>query len=389
MPNTTLPKTTWIAAGFVVLAAWPAMAQETETESARIEAELLALREQIVLIRERLEESMAERQGALRAVANAERVVSDAERKRRETLAQLNSTEQTIDLLSGELDRVVEHVAVSASQLSGQLVLAHRTGRQSRLKVLLNQEDPRVATRKLAYHGYLSRLRLVWMEQLRSDLRELAVTRDRLADEHDRFSRLAEQQQLAIERLEQARIDRAAALAQIEQRVQSRREVLAGLERDALELSRLLDELSIALADIPPEADVPPIHELRGHLPPPLDGRPSQRFGESRNGELRWNGWLMPAAFGTDVQAIAYGRVAYADWLRGYGLILIMDHGDGVMSLYAHNEALLRSVGDWVGPGEVIASVGDTGSPAGSALYFELRENGEPVDPDGWMRRHN
>jgi murein hydrolase activator len=111
------------------------------------------------------------------------------------------------------------------------------------------------------------------------------------------------------------------------------------------------------------------------------------RFGEHRAGDLSWNGWLIQAQGGQEVSAVAYGRVAYADWLRGYGLILILDHGDGFMSLYAHNEALLRDVGDWVRPGDLIATVGNSGGVAETGVYFELRRNGRPVNPSGWFAR--
>ncbi|MCH8476991.1 MAG: peptidoglycan DD-metalloendopeptidase family protein, partial [Wenzhouxiangella sp.] len=199
---------------------------------------------------------------------------------------------------------------------------------------------------------------------------------------------LAERQQQDIDRLESARAERQTALALVEQRIQSRQEELSALENDAAELARLIDELAQALADIPPEIEVPAFSELRGQLDQPVAGGTSQRrFGEPRAGELVWSGWLYAAPGGTEVRAVAYGRVAYADWLRGYGLILILEHGDGFMSLYAHNEALLRDVGDWVRPGEVIATVGDTGGAGQTGLYFELRRDGQPINPAGWIRR--
>nr|WP_240451243.1 peptidoglycan DD-metalloendopeptidase family protein [Wenzhouxiangella sp. XN201] len=119
----------------------------------------------------------------------------------------------------------------------------------------------------------------------------------------------------------------------------------------------------------------------------PVDGPVRAAFGDRRSGDLEWSGWLIGIDSGQEVHSIAHGRVAYADWLRGYGLLLILEHGDGFMSLYAHNEALMRDVGDWVAPGETIAVSGRSGGIAEPALYFELRREGEPIDPAQWIDR--
>ncbi|OAB56815.1 hypothetical protein AY599_06505 [Leptolyngbya valderiana BDU 20041] len=261
----------------------------------------------------------------------------------------------------------------------------YRQGGQSRLKLLLNQDDPRTLNRQLAYQGYLSRRRLAVVEDLQSTAASLQANRDRLLEERTELERLAARQDANIRRLAEARGVRESALEVIERRVQTNQEQLVELQNDERELARLLDQLAASLADIPPDADVPSIADLRGQLPRPIAGQPRHRFGDRRSGELTWNGWLIPAETGTDVEAIGHGRVAYADWLRGYGLILIIDHGDGFMSLYAHNEALLRDVGDWVNPGEVIASVGNTGGVETTGLYFELRRNGDPINPARWL----
>ena len=127
---------------------------------------------------------------------------------------------------------------------------------------------------------------------------------------------------------------------------------------------------------------------FRGQMPWPVGGRPSNSFGARRgNGGLRWQGLVIPATEGSEVTAIHHGRVVFADWFRGSGLLLIVDHGDGFMSLYAHNEALLRDVGEWVSAGSAIATVGSTGGMAESALYFEIRENGKPTNPSSWLNQ--
>jgi len=141
------------------------------------------------------------------------------------------------------------------------------------------------------------------------------------------------------------------------------------------------------LADIP--ANLGKQHDLnglKGRMPLPAEGRVKHAFGQPRTGGLRWQGWLIDAKPGSEVKSVAYGRVAYSDWLRGYGLLMIIDHGDGYMSLYANNESLLREVGDWVEPGSDISTVG-TSPVNGDGLYFEIRKNGKAMDPAVWLKR--
>jgi murein hydrolase activator len=370
--------------GLALLIASPLIAAAADDRD-EIEARLQSLRVQIDTIRERLDEELAERDQALDALASAEREVSRTERARRLTVAEIERLDARIQALGEEQLELQSTVAASARALGMQLVLAYRHGGQSRLKLLLNQDDPRQLNRHLAYHGYLSRARLKTIDELSAGLEDLARLQTELEIEREQYRMLARRQQSELEQLESARVLREQALVVVEGRIQTRQQELAALEQDAAELARLLDQLATALADIPPDIMAPSIADLRGQLPHPVRGTLRQRFGDHRTGDLSWNGWLIIAESGTEVRAVAHGRVAYSDWLRGYGLILIVDHGDGFMSLYAHNESLLRDVGDWVGPGEVIASVGNSGGVSEIGLYFELRRNGQPINPAAWL----
>jgi septal ring factor EnvC (AmiA/AmiB activator) len=364
------------------ISAWAQIESEDE---AALAARLEAVRAEIATIQARLSADLGERDAALDRLADSEREVSRAERARRETGTRMEDVEADIAGLDAEREELQSALATLGQALAHQLNVVYRQGNPSRLQILLNQDDPRRLNRQLAYHGYLSRQRLDAVAALRRTTEALEANRLELIETQAALQRLAAQQDANIAELAQARERREAALEVIEDRVQTRQQALASLQEDERELARLLDQLAASLADIPPDADVPSIAELRGRLPRPLRGEPRYRFGQQRSGELTWNGWLIPAATGSNVQAIGHGRVAYADWLRGYGLILIIDHGDGFMSLYAHNEALLRDVGDWVNPGEVIASVGSTGGVELSGLYFELRRNGDPINPARWL----
>ncbi|MGY6630638.1 MAG: murein hydrolase activator EnvC family protein [Wenzhouxiangella sp.] len=372
----------------VALASLPSAAQgPAELDPAELEQRLEALRAEIARIRDNLTETLRERDAEAEALREAERSVSSAERQRRETLASIEVLNERIERLEDRRGELEASVAQAATALGRQLTLVYRQGGQSRLKLMLNQDDWRQINRHLAYHGYLTRARLNLVDELRQALTALENNRLELLAERAALELLAAEQADALARLDAARARRAEALAAIERQVISERQRLQTLEQDAEELSRLIDELADALADIPPDIEAPNLVELRGQLPMPVSGPVRQRFGSRRAGDLVWNGWLIGAEREAEVRAVAHGRVAYADWLRGYGLILIIDHGEGFMSLYAHAEALLRDVGDWVRPGDVIATVGSSGGVPESGLYFELRRDGRPVDPAAWLAR--
>jgi septal ring factor EnvC (AmiA/AmiB activator) len=147
--------------------------------------------------------------------------------------------------------------------------------------------------------------------------------------------------------------------------------------------------LSEVMAGFPVDTDEP-FASVKGKLAWPVQGRIAGAYGQPRGaGPVKWSGVLLEAAAGTQVRAVYHGRVAFADWLSGLGLLVIVDHGSGYMSLYGHNEALLKEAGDWVDPGEPIAQVGDTGGQARAGLYFEIRLNGEPIDPNPWIAKRS
>lgn len=374
----------FVAAALLGIAVSSTRAQEDREVVA---AELDRVRSEIDQIQSRIDANLGDRDRLLGQLAEAERAVGRARRAQLETDQALTAVRSEIAGLESRRSTLEEQAGERASELALQLVTAYRQGSQSRLKMLLNQDDPRRLSRRLAYHGYLSRARLAAIEELRDTVAALETTRAELAAEAERLSSLLEERREETRRLETAMAQREEALGALENRLASDRERLADLERDAAELTQLLEQLADVLADVPADIAIPPFQELRGQLEMPVSGRVQQAFGDHRSGELRWTGWLIDADTGDEVKSIAHGRVAYAEWLRGYGLLLIIDHGDEFMSLYAHNEALMLDVGDWVAPGDVVALAGRSGGVSESALYFELREGGRPVDPAGWINR--
>lgn len=272
-------------------------------------------------------------------------------------------------------------------RLAELLRTAHAMGRADVLRLLLNQEDPVRAGRVLSYFAYFNRDRVSRIEAVESRAQRLASLAKDAEREVGRLAELSSRQEATRLRLEAAKADRATALAELEKTIAGGEDDLALLQRDAENLRLLVEHLR-QRAEIHAELEVQrqPFAERRGHLAwPLLEGRLSAPFGSTKpDSDLSLDGVLLVAQEGEEVRAVYDGRVVYADWLRGFGMLLVIDHGDGYMSLYGHNEALLKEVGEWVAAGEVVALAGNSGGRDEPVLYFAIRRNGEPVDPATW-----
>lgn len=362
------------------------LAAQTPT-SEDVQAELDALKQNIESISRRLEAERARRKSEQAELARIEQDLARIALELRTTrteLAQARNRERELQDRASELETTVE---ARRRALGEQLRIAYRIGRQSRLKALLNQEDPAEISRVLALHGYLGRARLDAIAALNRELQRLEAVRAEQQQVAARLQSLAERQAAAKAGQDEALARRQVALEALDSSIRDQAERLAEMREAAAELEALLGELASALADIPPDTQIEPFAELRGKLPMPVDAPVRAAFSDVRSGNVTWQGWLIETEVGAPVNAVAYGRVAYADWLRGYGMMLIVDHGDGFMTLYGQNQSLIAEVGDWVAPGDVIALAGNTGGNSAPGLYFQIRRDGQPVDPARWMNR--
>ena len=305
-----------------------------------------------------------------------------------------------VDTIEGRIDALVARLAELAGEqaslaarrdtqqarVAEELRQAWASGGDSSLKLLLNQEDPAALARVLAYYRYIAAARSEALAGFRATLGELAAVEASAAARRDeldaeRKALLARQRDLAT-----ARDRRRQAVAALAASIAERDSELARLARDAEALEDVLGEIEAAIRDLAIPANYQPFTAARGTMPWPAAGHHANRYGRPRNqGKMRWRGVTINAAAGSTVAAIHHGRVVYADWLRGSGLLLVLDHGEGYMSLYAHNESLLREVGEAVRSGAPIATVGSSGGQDKTALYFEIRKDGRPVDPATWI----
>lgn len=319
-----------------------------------------------------------EREVASAAVASRELAAAVAEQTRvAEGLRARQREEQTA--LQSELEIWADMIRT-----------AHLIGRADRVRLFLNQEDMTRASRALAYHAYLNREQARRVSTIQSRISRLMHLATNAGHEATRLAHLAESQQQAYQRLEQARLERATILARLEDSIASQSLDLKSLERDAESLRRLVEHLR-QRAQIAAELDITreSFQDRKGQIAwPLLTGEVVAAFGsQTENSELNLDGVLLAAREGEEVRAVHDGRVVHADWLRGFGLLLVIDHGEGYMSIYGHNQALLKEPGEWVATGEVIALSGNSGGHDEPVLYFAIRHQGTPQDPSGWCGR--
>lgn len=273
------------------------------------------------------------------------------------------------------------------SELELQLRQAYIAGEEDLLRTVLSQGDAVQIGRQLVYYRYFARQRKGLLETVREQLRALEETAAAVAQEKARLTGIQKKRQKRLNELSSVRDERRLALAKINRKIDSRGDQIEQLRIEAEDLESLVAELT-RLWSTQKLSDSTPFRQSKGRLDWPAEGRLTRKYGQPRaDGQLRWEGVLLSANAGAEVHAVHQGRVVYSDWLPGLGLLVIVEHGDGYLSLYGHNQDLITEVGDWVGPGAVIAHVGDSGGQASPGLYFEIRKDGQPVNPSDWVRR--
>lgn len=352
------------------------------------EAELRELRSRISALQRQLDEDQQDRGTRQQELDRVERRISTLHAGLREARREIAQRNASISDLNTRRVTREEQLLRQRGEIARLVYGSYLLGNNSYLKMLLNQEDPATFGRMLGYYRYLSAARVAQMERLRQSLRELDEILSRLTTERQRLKEAEAGKIRQQQRLEDRRDERRQILAQLEQKISTRSGELSRLKRDEQRLQRLVKELRQVLTDLPPDiSSRKPFSDMRGQLQLPVKATISARFGEPKAaGSGRWQGLLLSADEGASVRAVYRGRVAFADWLRGFGLLLIVDHGDGYMSLYSHNQLLLKQVGDWVETLEPIAQVGTSGGLRDAGLYFEIRHNGRPRNPLRWCR---
>lgn len=366
--------------------------------SADEQEELQILRERIISMQRELDKTSESKSEAADALSESERAISDSNRK----LNELAARQRAADIKLGELQ--VREKKLSNS-LSGQQALLGKLlhqqylgGKQEYLKLLLSNENPNQVARDLQYYQYIIRNRATWLSALRDDLAALNEVSKATRENHAELSSLRTEQAAQKRILEQQKQSRQRMLSQISTQLRQQRREINRLQRDENRLAQLVEKLTRMLAqpkssslfrnDTLPDNrfDGKPFSQLKGKLVLPVRGEITNRFNAPRpDSTVRWKGLFVRTSSGQPVKAVAAGQVVFADWLRGFGNLLIIDHGKGYMSLYGNNETLYKQVGDMLHGGDPIAAVGNSGGNEDFGLYFELRFESKPLDPMKWM----
>ncbi len=370
----------------VVRAEEPDDAQRAAQEK-QAKQKLDAVRSEIRSLTEQQHATAGERGEAARTLRDKELALAAVAKD-------LHALDDKLAAQQAQLDQLNEHRVTLEATLKSQrealaalLRSAYAIGDHEELKLLLQQDDVAAISRVLAYHRYFQRAEVGQIDRLLGDLKQLADVQVSIEAANTelaatRAARSAESGKLEVERAEREKL-----VADIDAKLKDQGARIAALGKDETALTELLERLRDLFADIPKQlAGAEPFASARGRMNWPLQGKVVTAFGASDESGRRSSGLLLAAKNGTPVHAISHGRIAFADWLRGYGLMIIVDHGDGYLSLYGCNETLLKDVGDWVDAGDTIASSGASGGAKTPGLYFELRTKGQAVDPHGWLR---
>ncbi len=406
-----------LALVFLTLLLTPAIADE-KTDAQK---QLDAARADVAELKQLLEKLQQEKSGVQQALKKTESEMGQLEKQVKGLQQDLKKSEDEIQRLDGEKKKL-EGARLEQQRLIGiQARAAYQSGRQEYVKLLLNQQNPEKFSRTLTYYDYLSEARMEQLATFNETLRQLANVEMDIANQQNQLLEQKSALDGRREQLASVRKERQLALAKLNKEFSARDQKLKAREQEQANLARVLKTIEETLARQAREAEAArqqallaereqprsgtkannngplvsagasfggPFAKARGQLPWPVNGRLVARYGTPRGGDARtkWDGVLIGAAAGSQVHAVHGGRVVFADWLRGAGLLVILDHGNGYLSLYGHNQSLLKDAGDVVKAGEAIATVGTSGGQDIPALYFAIRQQGRPIDPAQWCR---
>lgn len=366
-----------------------AQAGLSEAEKQEKQHQLEILRKRIDKLKQELTSRRSLYSEVVQQLQQIETQIGQRVKTLRRLKRRLQQQNRKLDKLRQEQRQLQTELDTQRELLGQQVKAAYVIGRQEYLKLLLNQESPAAVGRVATYYDYFNRARSQHIEESLVIIAKLETVEQQIQQQREKLQALHRQESNHKQTLEKDFRQRSQVLISLKQEIHSKDKHLAQLVEDEQQLQKLLRSLDRELNDIlMGEGTRPNFAQQRGRLVWPARGEVRRLFGKSRNaGKLRWNGVLIDSREGNTVYAVARGRVAFADWLRGYGLLMIIDHGDGYMSLYGHNQGLIKEVGDWVEANEAIAVVGNSGGQDLTALYFEIRHNGKPTNPAYWCRR--
>ncbi|KPQ29282.1 MAG: Membrane-bound metallopeptidase [Marinobacter excellens HL-55] len=355
---------------------------EQEVTPAQVEA----LKKRIASIDKWLVSAEKNRSDLEKQLVANERRISELTRERRSLRVQADVQQRRLTELQKQENELATTLEKQREGLKKQIRAAWMEGDAPALKILLNEIEPGMIARTMTYYEYLSRDTVTRLEAFQASLRELKAARAEVQASRIELAQTEANLEQRQQQLADSRKEREQTLAALNTDIRNRRGEREDLEANRERLERLLEEVQQAIASIPAPNESRPFKSLRNSLPWPAKGRVVSNYGAAyADGKLRRNGIIMNTREDAEVKAVHYGRVVFANWLRGFGLMTIIDHGDGYLTLYGHSSSLFTEPGDWVAAGETVALAGRTGGTEDPAIYFEVRQNGKPVNPRNWL----
>ncbi|WP_460311361.1 murein hydrolase activator EnvC family protein [Aliiglaciecola aliphaticivorans] len=366
-----------VGVSLVVAVCVPVAAQQSE--------KLKDIQAQIKQKQQQIEKQLAEAKQLQQQLKAAELNIAQTVKSIEATRESIDSTQHQRKELAAQQTSLKTQVKQQQHALTNQLKSMYMVGENDFAKMLFNLEDAAKMERSLSYYRYLTDARKKQIDDFRNLVIELREISQQLLNKQHQLEELEKEQTQQQTQLEQQQDLRQITLAKIEKKIDSEAAKIEQLQINEQALLKAIEEAERNAKQGPIE--LTGLASLKGKLNLPTQGKMRNMFGRIRQGQIRWKGVLFNGNTGAPVRAVHAGRVLYADWLRGFGLVTVLNHGDGYMSLYGHNQALLKKVGDTVQSGETIALVGQSGGQSSPNLYFEIRHKGTPINPSQWLKK--
>ncbi len=359
-------------------------------DKAQKQKELAELKNRIEKLRKRIESKENSKSSYHRQLRSIEKQIGKVSRQISDSSRRIKSKQQELKRLNADKKKINKTIAEQDHLLSRQVHAAYTLGQQEQIKLLFSQQNAASLQRNLVYYRYFSEHRLKLITEAQQNFTRLLENEKQIKTTKQELEQALSRQKNHKASLSTDRKKRKNVIAGLDKELKKQGKHLTRLEDDARELMQLIDSLSEILEDIPAAEPHKKFADLKGQLAWPVKGKVNQVFGRIKPpSNLRWQGITINARLGNNVRAVSHGRIAFSDWLRGMGNLIIIDHGDGYLSLYGHNQSLYKTAGEWVEAGDIIASIGDSGGQKKPALYFEIRRKGKPQNPAKWCKTSN
>jgi len=352
-------------------------------------AELVELKQKIAELQEKIQQRQAILEKEDRILKDVDLRINKINGNIRDLESRKSVVQQELSGLQSSRQKTSASLQKEQKVLGQHLRSAYISGHEEYIKLLMNQQDPATISRILVYYRYLTASRVRIINRINQSLEQLRLLEAGIQQRSAELKSLIDTQQEKRHSLSIAHQEQKTAVAVMRSELAGTKQQVERLQQDEKELLRLIDRLQEIIDELVDEERTgTSFRDMQGSLKLPVDAEVAVNFGARRQiGNLRWKGILLAGKLGSDIHAVYAGRVVYADWMRGFGLLLIIDHGDSYLSLYGHNESLLAEEGDWVETGQAIATMGKSGGSSKPSLYFEIRYKGTPQNPLRWARR--